>query len=218
MNADDFGATQGLNRGIVEAHRRGIVTSTSLMVEAPAAADAARLGRETETLSVGLHFDLPESRSDVHADCTAPVERQAERFLQLMGRRPTHLDSHRNIHRAPHLLEALLELARRWRIPLRGHSHVHVLPSFYGRWNGESHPEQIGVPGLLGLLRSGVGAGVTELVCHPGYADGLASSYAGEREIELATLCDPRLREALAVHQISLIGFGDLARQQAERA
>ena len=41
VNADDFGCTEGVNRGIAEAHVRGIVTSTSLMVNRPAAAEAA---------------------------------------------------------------------------------------------------------------------------------------------------------------------------------
>ena len=46
VNADDFGLSEGVNRGIIEAHERGIVTSASLMVLRPAAASAADYSRE----------------------------------------------------------------------------------------------------------------------------------------------------------------------------
>ncbi len=51
VNADDFGLSAGVNEGIVEAHVSGIVTSTSLMVDRPAAAGAAGLAREHPALS-----------------------------------------------------------------------------------------------------------------------------------------------------------------------
>ena len=61
VNADDFGFSPGVSRGIVAAHERGIVTSASLMVRWPAAA----YGRAHPALSVGLHVDLGQ---DAHRD------------------------------------------------------------------------------------------------------------------------------------------------------
>ena len=46
VNADDFGLSEGVNRGIIEAHERGIVTSASLMVLKPSAVSAAAYSRE----------------------------------------------------------------------------------------------------------------------------------------------------------------------------
>src|SRR5881398_2069028 len=60
VNADDFGMSAGVNRGIIEAHRRGIVTSASLMVRWGAAAEAVTLSREWPRLGLGLHVDLGE--------------------------------------------------------------------------------------------------------------------------------------------------------------
>src|SRR6516225_220913 len=60
VNADDFGQSPGVNRGIIEAHERGIVTSASLMVRWPAARAAASYARRHLKLSVGLHFDFAE--------------------------------------------------------------------------------------------------------------------------------------------------------------
>ena len=58
VNADDFGFTAGVNRAIIEAHTRGIVTSTTLMASGPAFNDAVRLARETPRLDVGCHLVL----------------------------------------------------------------------------------------------------------------------------------------------------------------
>src|SRR5215469_9782086 len=60
VNADDFGISPGVNRGIIEAHERGIVTSTSFMTRWPAAPDAAEYARAHPEFGVGLHIDLSE--------------------------------------------------------------------------------------------------------------------------------------------------------------
>ena len=80
--------------------------------------------------------------------------------------------------------------------------------SFYGQWNGETHLEQISVDGLIGLVETEVREGVTEIGCHPGYADPqLRSSYRREREAELRTLCDPAVLEFLSARHIRLVGL-----------
>jgi predicted glycoside hydrolase/deacetylase ChbG (UPF0249 family) len=214
VNGDDYGASPGINRGVVEAHRRGILTSTSLMVDGPASEEAARLSRGLPPLSIGLHVDLA-GRTGA-ADCRPELHRQYRRFQELTGRLPTHLDSHHNVHRDPRLLPHFLDLARRHRLPLREHSPVRYFPNFYGRWDGMTHPEQVSVASLVRMLETEVAEGCTELGCHPGYVDpGLASGYAAEREAELRTLCDPALRAVLAGLQIRLITFGDFARLEA---
>jgi predicted glycoside hydrolase/deacetylase ChbG (UPF0249 family) len=58
ITGDDFGLTPGINRGIVVAHTRGVLTHASLMATAPFAADAIRLARDTPSLSVGVHLML----------------------------------------------------------------------------------------------------------------------------------------------------------------
>ena len=63
VNADDFGFTPDVNDGIVEAHRRGILTATTLMANGEAFDDAVRLARETPTLDIGCHLVLIGGRS-----------------------------------------------------------------------------------------------------------------------------------------------------------
>src|SRR5947199_7750161 len=58
VNGDDLGMSPGVNRGIIEAQRRGILTSASLMVDALASEDAAALAATAPDLSLGLHVEL----------------------------------------------------------------------------------------------------------------------------------------------------------------
>jgi predicted glycoside hydrolase/deacetylase ChbG (UPF0249 family) len=217
VNGDDFGASRGINRGILEAHDRGILTSASLMVDTPFSAEAARLGRDRPQLSIGLHVHLPGRGGELLPGREDPDEggaelrRQLRRFEELLGRRPTHLDSHHDVHRDPRLLPSFLCLARQHGLPLRGYSPVRCFSQFYGQWDGVSHPEQVSVPSLVRMLRAQILEGCTELTCHPGYADAeFRTSYTAEREAELQTLCDPCVRTVLSEQQIQRIGFGDL--------
>src|SRR5213076_2735965 len=168
------------------------------------------LARECPSLSLGLHLELS---TDDRKAVDTQIERQAGRFRELVGVLPTHLDAHHNVHHDPRLLPHVLAWARRSAVPVRGHSEVRHVSKFYGQWGGETHLEQIGVEGLLRVLDEEVREGVTELTCHPGYVEpGFRSSYAAEREVELRTLCDPRVRRAIRDWRIRLIGFRDLPR------
>jgi len=208
INGDDFGASRGINRGIIQAHRDGILTSASLLVDRPASEAAAALAREHTKMRLGLHLELDAGDPDkVAVQC----ERQMARFQELTGERPTHVDSHHAVHYDARVLPHVLVFARQAGAPVRGHSVARHVGSFYGQWGGATHPEQIGVEGLLRLLDAEVREGVTELSCHPGYVEpGFRSSYRIERELELRTLCDPRVRHAIRDRGIQLIGFRDL--------
>ena len=216
MNGDDFGASHGIVRGILEAHECGILTSASLLVDMPASQTAAALARSRSRLGVGLHFDLGligregAERADLCL-VRSELRRQLERFLRLMDALPTHLDAHHNVHRRPELLPAFQEIAARHGLALREHCAVRYFSSFYGRWNGESHPEQISVERLLEMLSDELEEGVTELACHPGYLDpDFRSDYGSERELELRTLCDPALCAGIARLGIHLIDHRDV--------
>jgi predicted glycoside hydrolase/deacetylase ChbG (UPF0249 family) len=231
VNADDFGLSAGVNRGITEAAERGIVTSASLMVRQPAAAAAAAYARKGGRLSVGLHLDLGEwvyrnnewvplysvvPTEDADA-VRAEVWRQLAEFRRLAGRNPTHIDSHQHVHRQEPAHSIVAELARGLAVPLRECCpYVRYCGDFYGQTGeGETLPEALTVPALKQILSS-LPPGVTELGCHPGYGDGLATTYRAERAKELEVLCAPELREALAAIQIQLCSFASLPAQGSQ--
>lgn len=225
VNADDFGRSRAINDGVVRGHEHGIVTSASLMARWPEAPAAARYAREHRGLSVGLHFDLSEwavvdgewqasyevVSSDDPDSVQAELERQLSAFTALVGRAPTHLDSHQHVHRDEPVRSAVLAAGERLGVPVRElAAGVRYVGDFYGQdGRGKAHPDGISRERLIGLIRS-LGPGTTELGCHPASEPELQSSYARERPMELAVLCDPLVSAALREERVELIGFADV--------
>jgi predicted glycoside hydrolase/deacetylase ChbG (UPF0249 family) len=224
VNADDFGLTRGINRGIIDAHEHGILTSASLMVRYDAAAEAAAYARAHPQLSVGLHFDAAEwlyrngewepvyqvvDASDASA-VEAELDRQLAAFHRLLGRSPTHLDSHQHMHLSKPARSVLAAAAEKLRVPLRSCSaSVTYEGSFYGQTGeGDPYPEGISAEHLIAMIER-LPAGATELGCHPGYTEDLDSVYRAEREIELRVLCAPEAREAVQRSGVRLCSFHD---------
>lgn len=225
VNADDFGQTNSINQGIAHSVEHGIVTSASLMVRFPAAIEAAAIAARLTRLSVGLHVDLgewtcragewslrysvvPESDADAVA---AEITRQLSVFRQLIGRDPTHLDSHQHVHRSEPTRSILVALGRSLGIPVRHFGIVQHCGGFYGQTNnGHPYPEGLTVNHLIALIAL-LPVGVTEISCHPGHRPDVESMYCVERVLELDTLCDPRVRECLVTSGIELCSFHDLS-------
>lgn len=214
VNGDDFGASHGINLGIIKAHQEGVLTSTSFMVDMAGAKEAAHMSAEFPNLSVGLHVVLtnenwePLINFDSKHECRDEIERQWNRFCDLTGKTPTHLDAHHNIYRDARLTSLFAEWAQLKKIPLREHSRVRYFSEFYGQWDGESHLEQISVDKLCLMLRTRIGAGFTELSCHPGYVDkDYVTAYSIERETELRTLCSPVIRKTIDELGIELVSY-----------
>ena len=218
VNADDFGASEGVNRGIVHAHDHGLVTSTSLMVRMPATVGAAELAPKRPRLSIGLHIDLTGEGTPAPVDvddtsaCETEIRAQLERFEELLGRPPTHLDSHHHVHRFQRLEPLFVRIAAETGLPLREHSDVRFFPDFYGQWDdGETHPEWISPENLIRMLDDEIGTGFTELSCHPGWFDPtFASPYHRERELEIRTLCDPTVRRHVEQSDLELANYDDV--------
>jgi len=226
VNADDFGLSSGVNRGIVEAYKLGIVTSTSLMVRWPGAKDAAAYGRKHPELGLGLHLDLGEwvCREGewvpdyevvdlTDADAVAnEVSRQLDTFRRLVGRDPTHIDSHQHVHQQEPTKTILLQWAKKNGIPLRHFTdNVRYCGDFYGQTaEGASLPETITVEALIKVLEN-LQPGYTEMACHPGYGEGLRTTYRNERALELRVLCDSRIQDHIEKLGIKLCSFSQAA-------
>lgn len=135
VNADDFGFTADVNRGILAAHRDGILTATTLMANGEAFDDAVRVARETPSLDVGCHLVLVSGRSvlppyaPLPASVLALLRALAARRIRVYdelaaqvrkilaaGIAPTHLDTHKHTHLAPPVLDAVARIAEEFEI------------------------------------------------------------------------------------------------------
>lgn len=136
VNADDFGFTRDVNEGIVEAHRNGILTATTLMANGSAFDHAVALSRQNPSLDIGCHFVLVQGPSildpsrmlpatladfgrallrrelDIYGELSAQVRKIAR-----AGIRPTHIDTHKHTHLWPPVLNAVVRIAHEFRIP-----------------------------------------------------------------------------------------------------
>jgi predicted glycoside hydrolase/deacetylase ChbG (UPF0249 family) len=142
VNADDFGFSASANRGIIAAHQSGIVSSTSLMVNMPAAAEAADLAKQNARLGVGLHLNFTCGRPvSSRREVPSLVDQRGEflpigaflrrihlrridsehlereitaqfRRFQELGLNCTHFDGHRHIQGVPRLLRMVMPIAK----------------------------------------------------------------------------------------------------------
>jgi predicted glycoside hydrolase/deacetylase ChbG (UPF0249 family) len=222
VNADDFGHSSAVNRGIIHAHDHGIVTSASLMVRWPAAVEAAEYARNRPGLSLGLHLDFGEwAYKDenwtpvynvVPLDEVMALRHEALRqfavFRTLTGRDPDHIDSHQHVHLREPARSVVLEAALELRAPVRDCTpEIRYCGRFYGQTaEGATYAAGITSDALIEIL-SQLPPGITELACHPGEGEVPHTTYIGERAIEMKTLCDARVRSALIEMGIELCGF-----------
>jgi predicted glycoside hydrolase/deacetylase ChbG (UPF0249 family) len=257
INADDYGRTPGVSGGIREAHRRGIVSSTTVLINQPNAMDDLLRARdETPDLSTGLHLNLtlgnpilpgeriaslvtpsgqflPRDRlfQNMHAIDPGHVYDEWHAQIELMTdqfQKPDHLDSHHHVALLnSEIWGKCLRLAKEFACPIRppfpddlGEAALgSFLPPESLEFAKEVAPAMLREYGvrspdafLAGFFAEGAAQskldqvlgharpGVTELMCHPGYADLTligASGYAFEREHELQLLTSPGLEETL---------------------
>jgi predicted glycoside hydrolase/deacetylase ChbG (UPF0249 family) len=245
VNADDFGLTVGVSRGILRAHREGLVTSTTVLASLPPQPELDAEATSLPGLGLGLHFNLTWGRpvsppeavpslvdaegrfgrdltvlgerarpEDVRREADAQIEAFARRF----DRAPTHLDSHHHAHRAPRVMDAVVDVVLAARLPLRsqdagfreGLRRRAVVTTDHFVGDAQSEPYWT-AERLLDQLAT-LPLGVTELMCHPGVFDeDLAySRYGRQREVELRAICDPEARATVKRLDIRLCHFGAL--------
>jgi hypothetical protein len=148
VNADDYGRSPGVSRGILEAHRRGIVTSTTVMINQPSVRTQLDEALACPDLGLGLHLvfsawrailppeqvpslvdsegfflgqhDLWARAEEIStSQLRAEFTAQVERFAEWAGRLPDHLDCHQFVHLYPPFFQAYADMAVKYHLPLR---------------------------------------------------------------------------------------------------
>ena len=135
VNADDFGRSASVNQAVIRAHREGILTTASLMVNEPAFAEAVALAREHPTLGVGLHLTLVCGRAALPPEVIPGLVDVMGEFsrnpagagFRYFFRRSLREQLRREIH-------AQFQKFRTTRLPLdhvNGHLHLHLHPTVF---------------------------------------------------------------------------------------
>ena len=149
VNADDFGRSRGVSEGILRAHRDGLVTSTTAMMNMPGVThDLQRALTEAPRLGLGVHLTFTVGRPlmmmewvrslvDEHDhflsqaaimqqptridpdELLSELKAQVNTFKNALGRLPDHLDAHHFVHLYPPLFRVYLDLADSLNLPIR---------------------------------------------------------------------------------------------------
>jgi predicted glycoside hydrolase/deacetylase ChbG (UPF0249 family) len=180
----------------------------SAAVSVPTLAPGGRFPRNAEMLAK----EIPEE--EIRRELLA----QIALFELAAGRPPTHFDSHHHAALHPSVQPVFAAVAQGRGLPVRAagpkardalRAAGLKVPDFF---LSAFHGEGVAFDKLAALIFN-VPHGTTELMCHPGYADAAlleGSSYAKEREKELAILCDPGIREVVDKNGVELVSFGEL--------
>jgi len=200
VNADDFGLTRGVSAGILAAHRHGIVTSATVLVNG--GIDRRQLDEAREAgLGLGLHVNLTlgtpltRGRSLVDGggrfardpqraaagaaprDVRAEIEAQIARFEKLVRRPPTHLDSHHHVGLYQPVRDVFLDVARAHGLPVRSQdAAARVRARSAGLKTTDHFFGEAGPGAYWSAARTLAGLrtlppGVSEFMAHPGRFD-----------------------------------------------
>jgi hopanoid biosynthesis associated protein HpnK len=135
VNADDLGWTEGVNRGIAEAHRNGIVTSASLLANGAAFASGVEMARTTPGLGVGVHLNLSDGEPVAERELVTTLlndkgelEGRPESLLLRLARRSV------SVQEIEQEWDAQIQKVRDSGVEpthLDGHRHVQMLPGLF---------------------------------------------------------------------------------------
>ncbi|UTY40031.1 chitin disaccharide deacetylase [Allocoprobacillus halotolerans] len=237
VNADDFGMTQANTIGILVAHKEGIVTSTTCMMNMPYAKFALKQAQHYPQLGVGIHLVLTVGRPLIdgahsytdemgnfirpkdypdgkpHGDVNELYREwkaQIEKFIEIAGHKPTHIDSHHHVHLLPWHQEVAKALAKEYDLPIRQrHQIIDTYP--YIPVFDKMYDEDVNYQYVTEVLQSHSGA--LELMCHPAYLDQRLydmSSYNLPRMKELEFLTSSQIKSFIQENHIELINFSNL--------
>lgn len=222
INADDFGLCRGVNYGIIDSHRFGIVNSTTLLVNMPGTEHAVELARLYPELNIGIHLTLTCGRpvsggvsslidesgffrytSRIFEEKEIDVdqvelewETQIDRFLSF-GLPLSHMDSHHHVHSFRPLIPVVKRLSERYGVPVRNAfgNDIEGMNLLTDRFSMDFYGEGVSVEGLKRIFGSRDEGETLEVMCHPAYVDSFLkgnSSYCEQRLRELDVLTEVR--------------------------
>ncbi|MDR4947383.1 chitin disaccharide deacetylase [Neobacillus cucumis] len=229
VNADDFGYSRGINFGIIDAHKRGILNSATMMMNMPGMRHAVELAKENPNLQVGIHLvltcgrpiltDVPSlvddngnfkrlsevkegneiSLDDLEREWTAQMELLLENGIQ-----PTHFDSHHHVHTIPAFLPVVQKIAKKYNLSARNYfkEQVNDVRLFTDVFLDDFYGETATYDYFEKILSRVQDGQTVEVMCHPGYLDKAilsGSSYAIDRVKETEILTTISLPEGIVL-------------------
>ena len=226
VNADDFAGSLLISKGIILAHKHGILKSTTVLTERGFLEQSFELLKECPDLKTGLHIDLDQifimkepkkfySRLYkitplVKEHIKAAVEKQLEKFLKA-GFKLSHFDSHHHAHMHPEIFPVVLQKAKEFNVPMRFYCDYYTkLGNKHYRYLDTALKSEIIKNGVLTtdmffssfreFFKEDFNSGTAEIMVHPGFVQNW-------QKADFADCCNPEIRENLLDKNIKSASF-----------
>lgn len=235
VNGDDFGLSKSINEGIVYAYNNGILRSTTLMINMSFVNHAITLAKKNNGLGVGIHLVATAGKPLLENNKTLSDENgyfikntlvlqekvkfdvnelyeewdlQIKKFIELMGKKPTHIDSHHFIHMNKEYRDIALKLAEKYKLPMRWDFYskedmfAKTISGFFG--------SDIGCENFKRSSESAMNYEIADIMTHPGFIDDnlrASSSYVEHRHIELEVLVSDEIKHWIKKNNIELVNY-----------
>lgn len=227
INADDFGLSDGVTYGILKAHNDGVLTSTTCMMNMPHIEKYLELTKDYPNLGLGVHLNITlgpaltknsfidengyfQSR-DCYKDRKPIVNKdelykewkmQIDKFIDITGQKPSHLDSHHHVHLLPGNIDVALKLAKEYDLPIREENHIQTDYEFV-KFSEDFYDETVSLDTIKKICHYEYD--IFEIMCHPAFVDWYLynhSSYHLKRTEELDILCSNEIKEFISAFQL----------------
>lgn len=235
INADDYGLTQGISTGILLGHSRGVISSTTVMMNAKDVESWLTVALNYPKLGLGVH--LAGTIGKPITNCPSLVDEkgnflgearwkepdfvdldelylewkaQIEKFIAITKQKPTHLDSHHHIHTIPKIQPIALRLAKEYDLPMRQSEYLikDYEPVIV---DTNCYKDNATISYIKELCEKKTG--IIELMCHPALLDQqlyTTSSYNIDRINELALYQSDEIKQYLSNNKIQIINYSDI--------
>lgn len=242
INADDFGYSPGINLGIVASHENGMLTSTTMMANMPGFEHGVELAKQHPNLGIGVHLTLTCGKPLLSGGTTLMENNEFRKIsfyekefsidteelykeweaqikkIIAAGIQPTHLDSHHHVNRISPMKEVFVELAQKYKLPVRNNFEVpktlKTVNRFFTEFDSLSQSKEIWKEMTIqNLIQDCQEYGTVEVMCHPGYLDHIvvaSSSLLDSRVFTVKELQNPRHKEVLEKNQVQFGTYRDL--------
>ena len=237
VNADDFGYSNGVNYGIIDAYKNGIVRSTTMMAGMPGFNHAVKLAKENKGLGVGVHLTLTcykpvldnhktivnedgyfdrklYSEENIMNIDLEEIYREFEAQIEKVkkaGIEITHLDSHHHMHTIKELKPVIERILAKYNLPIRGGLDYEINYDKVMNFNGSFYNQTINFNGFKNLLEKDVET--LDVMSHPAYLDKLIfelSSYNTKRMYELELLTSDEVKNLIKEKGIELSNYREI--------
>lgn len=226
INADDLGYTKGVTYGIIEGYKKGIIRSTTVLCNSNHLEEIPQLIQGLD-IALGVHLNLTLGRpltnnktltasdgnfykgrktiwsmnpdyNEIYIEWKA----QIEKFVEVFGCKPTHIDSHQSVHDAtPQSYEVAKRLANEYGLEMRRYSKYKYVSGFFG--------DNATFENLINILKDHCNEDI-EIMVHPAFCDldlYENSSYSLNRVKELSALCSKELIQFIKDNEIELTHY-----------